>query len=369
MSEAIANRYYPDEVSPPGETLREALEERGMTQAELAVRMNRPEKTLSEIVRGKAALTPDTAIQLELALGIPADFWLARESRYRENLSRRQQENDLGKQGEWAARFPTRKMIQYGWIDKQKNKNSEVRELLGFFNVASAAGWTELYSVTRARFRKSRKFECDSAALAAWLQQGWREATSVQCEAFSRDVFRRCLLEIRPLTREQRPEVLVSQLQETCRRAGVAVVFVPELPGARVSGTTRWMTSSKALIQLSLRYKTNDHLWFTFFHEAGHILLHKKREIFLEANGGDSKDELEANRFAADMLIPPDEYKEFVAGGVTSKEQVREFAARVDIADGVVVGRLQRDKIIPHHSFNALKVRYEWVAAEKDPPG
>ena len=364
MSEAIANRYYPDEVSAPGETLRETLEERGMTQAELAVRMNRPEKTLSEIINGKAAVTPETAIQLELALGIPADFWLSRESRYRESLSRRQHEADLGAQAEWAAQFPTGKMIRYGWIDKQKNTSSEVRELLAFFNVASAEGWKELDTATRARFRQSKTFECDSAALAAWLQQGLREAASVRTEAFSGDAFRNCLMAIRHLTREKRPEVFVPRLQEACSRAGVAAVFIPELPRTRVSGATRWITPTKALIQLSLRYETNDHLWFTFFHEAGHILLHKKREIFLEADGGDSKDELEANRFAADMLIPPEEYKAFVEGGVKSKHQVREFATRIDIAEGIVVGRLQHDGVIPHDYFNGLKIRYRWDSTE-----
>ena len=91
MASSAKNEYYPDYVSPPGETLREILEDRGVSQAELAIRTGRPKKTISEIVNGKAAITPETALQLELVLGIPADFWNAREQHYREYLARLEQ--------------------------------------------------------------------------------------------------------------------------------------------------------------------------------------------------------------------------------------------------------------------------------------
>ena len=83
MSNVIQNQYTPDYVSPPGETLQEVLEERGMSQAELAERTGRPKKTINEIINGKAAITPETALQLERVLGIPASFWNNRERRYR----------------------------------------------------------------------------------------------------------------------------------------------------------------------------------------------------------------------------------------------------------------------------------------------
>jgi len=81
------NQYCPDEVSPPGETLLEVLEERGITQAELAERTGRPRKTINEIIKGKAAITPETALQLERVLGVAASFWNARETRFRDSYS------------------------------------------------------------------------------------------------------------------------------------------------------------------------------------------------------------------------------------------------------------------------------------------
>jgi len=89
------NEYRPDIVSAPGETLLEMLEERSMTQAELAARTGRPEKTINEIVKGKAAITPDTALQFERVFGTPATFWLDRERLYQEYMARRREAERL----------------------------------------------------------------------------------------------------------------------------------------------------------------------------------------------------------------------------------------------------------------------------------
>src|ERR1035438_10206680 len=106
MSEQIQNQYVPDVVSPPGETLLELLESRRMSQAELADRTGRPKKTINEIVRGKAAITAETALQFERVLGIPASFWMAREQNYREALARCEELSTLESQSEWLETVP-----------------------------------------------------------------------------------------------------------------------------------------------------------------------------------------------------------------------------------------------------------------------
>ena len=171
---------------------------------------------------------------------------------------------------------------------------------------------------------------------------------------------------------------LARQLQvhhATVRRvlaqAGVAVIFVPEIPGTRTCGATRWLTPTKAMIMLSLRYKTDDHLWFTFFHEAAHILLHGKREVFLEDDDEVSEDvrakEEEADRFASDFLIPPEAFRRFHPRGAhISHEDIIEFAQQLGIAPGIVVGRLQHDGIVPPQNFNQLKRRYRWVITDAE---
>jgi Zn-dependent peptidase ImmA (M78 family) len=142
----------------------------------------------------------------------------------------------------------------------------------------------------------------------------------------------------------------------------VAVVFVPELPKTRVSGATQWLNKDKALIQLSLRHKTNDHLWFTFFHEAGHILLHGKKDVFVDTvTGNDGEKEDEANTFAGDFLLPKRSYKEFADRHFKfSPTVINQFADDIGIAPGIVAGRLQHDGLLRYDACNDLKEKYEW---------
>lgn len=367
MTEVATTEYLPSDVSPPGETLREVLEERGISQAELALRMGRPRKTISEIMTGKAALTHETALQLELVLGVPASFWDARERTYRAHLAAIEETKRLEKEAGWCDRFPLKRMEELAYIEPQETKAGRVRELLRFFGVVSADQWDELYADVSVAFRTSARFAMDRYALGAWLRFGLRESQRIETAAYDPERFMSALVAARSLTREP-PDRFVPALQEYCAAAGVVVLFVPELPRSRASGATRWVSSDKALIQLSLRYRTNDHLWFTFFHEAAHILLHGKRLIFIESSdAGGAEAEQQANAWAADWLIPPVEYAAFTAQQACSEAAVRRFAHRVGIAPGIVVGRLQHDGFITHSQLNHLKVRLAWADARRRP--
>lgn len=192
------------------------------------------------------------------------------------------------------------------------------------------------------------------------MRKGEIEAQHISCAPYDKAIFRETLAHIRTLTRKP-PEVFLPELIQCCAQAGVAVVFVREIPGTRISGATRWLTTTKALIQLSLRYKTDDHLWFTFFHEAGHILLHSKKAIFIEDTKETDQYEREANRFAADFLIPPKAYEHFIqASDYRSKAAIQQFADTIGIAPGIVVGRLQYDRRIDFKNCNDLKQYFTW---------
>lgn len=358
----IQNQYRPDVVSPPGETLQELLESVGMTQAELAERTGRPKKTINEIVKGKAAITPETALQLERVLGVPASFWNNRERLYREHLAAQAEATELERHLGWLSRFPVTELVRRRWIQRAPRPVEQLRELLNFFAVASPEQWEAMAVAKVALYRRSEGSHPE--ALAAWLRRGEIEAQGVATGPFDRKPFGATLDRVRALTRDP-PESFRPRLTEACAQVGVAVVFVPEIPGCKVSGATHWM-NGKAIIQLSLRYKTDDHLWFTFFHEAAHILLHERSEIFLETDApmSDAR-ESEADRFAADLLIPPAAYEAFTRGGApdTSEalgEAIRDFAATLGIAPGIVVGRLQHDRRLPFNRCNELKQRFVW---------
>ncbi|MFH0778951.1 MAG: helix-turn-helix domain-containing protein [Candidatus Eisenbacteria bacterium] len=363
MSNPPKNEYCPDYVSAPGETLREMLEERGVSQAELALRTGRPKKTISEIVNGKAAITPETALQFELVLGVPAEFWSARERHYREYLARLAEARALEQQAKWAQKFPVREMRRRRWLRGDDSPAGVVRELLQFYGVASPGQWESVAERQRACFRKPAAFRSDPYALSAWLRQGVRVGQAVTCAPFHKRRFTESLSRARELTRE-RPEVFCGELVKLCAEAGVAVAFVPELPKSRASGATRWLSPRKALIQLSFRYRSDDQLWFTFFHEAGHIILHGKKAIYIEAMKQGGPHEEAADRFAADFLIPGNQYKKLRANSMFTRDLVAGFARKIGVAPGIVVGRLQYDGLLAHNRLNGLKRYFAWSPSE-----
>lgn len=364
MANIPQNEYRPDVVSPPGETLLEIIDTIGMSQTELAKRMGRPIKTINEIIQGKASITAETAIQLEQVLRVPASFWLKREQQYRESQARLAEEQRLASWIEWLKEFPVREMLKRGWLPPCPSKQQQVSELLKFFGVASPELWREFWKQKGIAYRKSATLESNFGAITAWLRQGEIKAQDIEIQAYNADTFRDALKQIRSLT--VKPiEIFQEELIQFCAEAGVAVVFVQELSNTRICGATQWLTSTKALVQLSLRYKTDDQFWFTFFHEAGHILLHGKRLVFLdtEIDQQDGEDaENEANIFALDMLVSPSQWRQFVAQRSScTKAGISAFAQEVGIAPGIIVGRLQHEKRLPFSYCNGLKHHLEWV--------
>lgn len=356
----IQNQYIPDHVSPPGDTLSEALEERGMTQVEFAQRIGMSRKHLKQILDGVASITPETALKFERVLGMPARFWNNREQQYRDFLARQADAQELTRQTAWLKNFRhLNVMMKKEWLPPAKTPIDKLRVLLAFFNVTSPDAWEERWKTVSIRFRRSIAQTPDPYALAAWLQQGETKAQQIECAAYDDSAFRDLLVRVRALTLEP-PENFQERLVKWCAECGVAVAFVPELPKT-ASGATRWLSPTKALLQLSLRYKTDDHLWFTFFHEAAHILLHSKKNIFLEGMSYDSTEEEEANYFASRVLIPPMAYDDFIQNKFSfSKRNIEVFAREQGIAPGIVVGRLQHEGLLPFSHLNALKRTFKW---------
>ncbi|MCK9419675.1 MAG: HigA family addiction module antitoxin [Nitrospirae bacterium] len=364
MSNKIQSSYRPNYAIPPGETLRETIEAYGMSQAELAERTGRPKKTISEIITAKAAITAETALQLERVLGIPASFWNNLERNYQEAHARIREEEHLQAQVAWLKNFPITQLVKLGWISKEDEKLKQLQVLLNFFGVAGIEEWKAVWTSPQAAYRKSEAFKSSPFATAAWLRKGEIDAAAIQSKPHDAAVFEGALNKIRTLTNKP-PETFTPEMVKLCAEAGVAVTFVPELPGTRVYGVTRWLNPGKALIQLSLRGKSDDHLWFTFFHEAGHILYHGKREVFIEEKDKhESKAEQEADRFAQDVLIPAGEYKAFLSGGSLDNASINRFAKKIGIASGIVVGRLQHDNAIHFSKGNSLKTHFRFTHAD-----
>lgn len=355
MDKQTLNEYRPDYAVSPGDVLELELETRGMKQQELAKRTGLTPKHIGALVNAKSAITPETAIKLERAIGMPAQYWMNLESQYQEVLARVAEEKRLTRDLDWLKRIPVLLMTKFGWIDKHKEPKAQLIEVLRFFGIASVDQWDDMWPNLGVAYRQHNAHEIHPEAVSAWLRRGEIEASTILCESYDKVKFRQALDEIRRLTTSS-PDVFVPRMRELCAQAGVAVVFVPSLPKTGVSGATRWLNTNKALIQLSLRYKTDDHLWFTFFHEAGHILLHGKKELFLEGtNGLDAAKENEANEFAQNELIPRRMLTVFAQKKPISKVAIKQFSKEHEIAPGIVVGQLQHMGRLPSSFCNDLK--------------
>ena len=354
--------FSPDYAIHPGEILEETLAARNMRKSKLAERCRLSTKTVSQIIGGKAPITPETAIQLERVLGISAKVWSNLDTNYRLFQARRAAQAELRDNEEWLNQFPITHLTKRGIIQRTSNKINIMEQLLDFFGVGSLEAWHEQIRQMDVAYRQSPSFQSSPASVAAWLRIGELRAEDVACEPYNKTEFERALNEIRCLTRE-RPEVFEPQTKELCAQAGVTLVFVAELPKTHLSGATRWLTSDKALIMLSLRHKTDDHLWFSFFHEAGHILLHSRKSVFLDGKlreANENEEERRANQFATDTLIPVDAYGNFLENAeFASESAIRSFAQELEIAPGIVVGRLQHDEKIEWNQFNYLKCEFE----------
>lgn len=332
--------YKPDLSIPPGETLQEYLDSVGMTQVELAKRTGLTTKTLNEIIKGKAPITPETSLKLESVFGTPASFWNNLEAIYQETKARLEAEKKIDKEAQTAALIPYKELAKHGFVRPTRKPRERVYYLRHFFGVASL---DFVPAVIPAAFRKSDKGKASHYALASWIRMGELMASDIDCQPFDEKKLRETIPLFRALTAQQ--DYFIAELKDLCAACGVAMVVVPHLAKTYAQGATKWLHPGKAMLQLSTRYQMADIFWFSFFHELGHILLHGKKAVFAEC-GEKTPFEEEADRFAADYLIPAVKYRKFVEAGRFSRDEIMKFADHIGLEPGIVVGRLHHDKVL-----------------------
>jgi HTH-type transcriptional regulator/antitoxin HigA len=356
--------YAPNYAVPPGDILEEHRDAAAMTQAELSDRLGLSGKHVNRIIAGEEPITPETALKLESVFGLPAHVWLNLEARFQEAKARDAEAASIANEEHWLDVIPHKSIAKLGWIPASRDRKVLVKSLREFFRVGSLDYLPEVWSGLNAAYRSTPAFKSHEWALVAWLSQGERLAESVQCKPFDASGLRSSLAELKALSRL--PGIgFCEPLVRRCADYGVALVFIPPPDGARVCGATRWLTSDKALVQLSLRYKTDDQLWFTIFHELGHVLLHGKKSDYIDFEKPEVKSEreLEADRFAAQTLIDQKALSDFAMNGDFTAAAVKAFADSQDVGPGIVVGQLQHMKAIPYATaLNRFKSRFKWIS-------
>jgi addiction module HigA family antidote len=364
-------------VTPPSDIVVDYLEFYGWSQRDLARRTGLTPKTISEICSGKASITPATALAFENVFQRPAHFWLNLQRQFDEAEARALLRSKYEEWETWAKKFPVAEIKRYRWLDNT-SKGSSVDILLNFFGVSSPKSWNSVWEATNISYRQTRKFSTSSEAVSVWIRATEIMAENVEKEVrvsdFDENILQSHILELRNQTRK-RPENFVHTVQHLCASAGVIVVWVPEIKQTGISGCARWLTDKKALVALTLRYKTDDQMWFTFFHEIAHLLLHRKEKNFILDNAAESLDdqiidpqmrkrEEEANRYAADTLIPPEALYAFILKSDYSSEAILSASEQLGIGPGILVGRLQKEEVLRYNQGNGFKQIFDWEFSE-----
>lgn len=359
--------FSPTWAVPPGRTVADLLTARRISATSMAMSMGWTAEQLDELLKGKMALTEPVAVRLAEVIGVSASFWLRREERYREHLVALTSDVDPkdASYSAWLKSLPLKQMIEFGWIDDADDKKAKLRKCLDFFGVPNLDAWNRTYGETRsaAAFRTTDAHVESAPATAAWLRQGEVLSDAIDCNDWNPTAFEGQLAEIKKLTVIPNPAEFLPRLRALCAEVGVAVVIVKAPPGCRASGATFFSTPTKAVLLLSFRYLSDDQFWFSFFHEAAHLVLHYDVEaLILETttDGPKSPMEAEANQFAAEHLIPP-ALQQRMREASKTKYGIGRLARDAGVSVGIVVGQMQHRGYVKREHYNKFKVRYQWT--------
>ncbi len=350
-------QFNPDYIVTPGEILLDILESRGINQVTLANRCNRPEKAISEIIHGKKSIVPETALQFERVLGISANTWLNMENNYKIAQLRQKESEALGEQKEWIKNFPYNELVKRKLLESKTTVAEKFDDLLRFFGVSSIDAYTKYrHCAINASFRHSAAHKNKPYILDTWMREGEICANKIDVPQYDKSKFEKAVKAISQLTRGDIVESFKAA-KELAHAAGVVIVLVDAYKGSAVNGVARWINGTPT-IQLTVLRKSADILWFSFLHECAHILKHSKKETYIDNDHSeDNEEEREADKFARDCLISPSTWNEFVAKNNFSVLTVKDFAQKNNIADGIVVGRLQKEKYVAWNDFQLNRLK------------
>jgi HTH-type transcriptional regulator/antitoxin HigA len=353
--------HRPAEVFPPGEFIREELEARGWTQEDLAKILDRPLSTISAILTGRKAVTPETAIGLAKAFGTSAEVWLNLEATYQLSRVRNKDDGAVALRAKLYAHAPVKELVKRGWIIGSENPAVLEQEIKEFVGTDDLDKPPNLLAAARMSTDYYRKY---SPPQLAWLYRSHRLGQCVIAEKFNPQRFARNLPALRTLIASEHD---VRRVARFLAELGVRLIVVEHLPKTRIDGATVWLDDGTPVVTISLRYDRIDSFWFTLIHELIHVK-HGDGSLDIDLVGEEPQPECEKPEFerradeeAADFLVPKAELEGFITRvrPLYSKARINQFANRIQVHPGIILGQLQRRKELGYwHSREMLvKVR------------
>lgn len=359
--ERMKNGLCLELISHPGETLAEYLEERSMSQEELAFRTNFSKKHISEVVNGKKGISTDFAKGLEYALGVPMSFWLNLQSIYDEEMLVYHEQNNISVD-ELALIKQLKGIIKvgekYGVLAPNLGKDERLFELRNICGVTNLLSIPQVLSIQRRAYRKSKSTEIDPTILYLWLTISEKHvATSELKHSYSKEELIKRLGQIKKCMFLDHKSAVI-KLQTIFEECGIIFHVMDYVKGAPVQGYIK-KQDEKVILTITTRRKFADEFWFTLFHEIGHILNDDlTKDVHIDFDN-DEVMESKADKFATNELIDSEAFREFLGKGDYSEAAVIKFAKSQNVMPFVVAGRLQKH-FNNYKLWNKLKVTYQW---------
>ena len=340
----------PDYKVPPGRYLAEHLDVYQISKSEFAERCGVSIKHINGILSGKSSLKPKTAMAFEMVLGVPAKLWLGLENSYQLRLAYEEKMRRAKSGKSWAKQFPVDDLMRLGCINKSENDSEMVINLLRFFGLESIDAWKSKYNSTSVSYLRSSDENHTYALTTTWLRLAELEIRQQDILEYNKTSFRNALIEIKEMTTKPFDKVW-PKLVSLCNNAGVGISSINSISELTLHGAAWWYSPKIAVIQINPDRLKDDKFWFVFFHEAAHILLHEKKikhlkSIYIDTDRvNNNKREIQANKFASNMLVPKGDWENFLVQFDGSKQKTIEFSRKQKIAPGIVMGLLERDEI------------------------
>jgi len=351
----------------PGEFLEEALKEYNLSQIELSERIGITPKVINEIIKGKNPITRTTASKLSKIFPMSAGYWTNLQQSYEDDVARIEETEKLEKEvktylpafqetyKELSGRGAAYGISGLRWA--QQHYNDIALELQKFYAVDTLAYFQGV--TASVVFRKYKRENLNPYTLAAWLRIGEIKAQKTEVAPFSKDKLKEQLPALKKLSQEKHAKYLpeITNLLADC---GVVVAYMPHMKKTHTQGASKWITPTKVLLMLNTHKRDEGKFWFNLFHELGHIVLHSKKECFVDLDGGDvSEIEKQADEFAQKWLIPDFDatWEEFKKRNKTQKDlapAIRFVAEKNGVSDAIIAGRFT----------NEFKDKYPKIYAE-----
>lgn len=349
-------------VSHPGVYIKDAIDELGLSQSEFAYRTGLTIKNVSTLINGESNITFDVAVKLASFFHNSVEGWINLQTKY--NLYLNEQNRQKEYEEDWLIAKKFNKDFCYSILDIEidsKHKEDTIDQLRTCFNVVTLQNLKspDMYAFYRTSVTKD--INTDTIILRnAWISIAEQKAREMSCSEFNKECITNNQKYLRSLTLKG-PRVIGDELKDFLSSCGIKLVILPFLKGSNLSGVTKWISNESCVMVAVNDYgKDADKIWFSIFHELGHAMKNHKRHLTISLNKDNvlDDDEIEANEFAKNLLIDEKDYQEFVTKKDFSLRSIERFAKEQSVADFIVVGRLQKDKLIDWSHFQNIKQKY-----------